>query len=102
MFSLRCSLSIWPLPVTRLPEMLDIKIEFLENNIKLEAADGGYEIEIEDNKLDIKVEAEEEEEEASGDYEYETSDATTTVEGSGDLDVETTTSFTVEEPVTTV
>lgn len=43
-----------------------------------------------------------EEEEASGDYEYETSDATTTVEGSGDLDVETTTSFTVEEPVTTV
>ena len=42
------------------------------------------------------------EEEASGDYEYETSDATTTVEGSGDLDVETTTSFTVEEPVTTV
>ena len=47
------------------------------------------------------VEAEEEEE-ASADYEYETSDATTTVEGSGDLDVETTTSFTVEEPVTTV
>ena len=44
----------------------------------------------------------EEEEEASADYEYETSDAATTVEGSGDLDVETTTSFTVEEPVTTV
>jgi len=47
------------------------------------------------------VEAEEEEE-ASADYEYETSDATTTIDGSGDLDLETTTSFTVEEPVTTV
>ena len=48
------------------------------------------------------IEAEEEEEEASADYEYETSDDTTTVEGSGNLDVETTTSFTVEESVTTV
>ena len=41
-------------------------------------------------------------EEASADYEYETSDDVTTVEGSGDLDVETTTSFAVEESVTTV
>ena len=60
------------------------------------------EVEYFDSGENDPIEAGEEEEEASADYEYETSDDTTTVEGSGNLDVETTTSFTVEESVTTV
>ena len=67
-----------------------------------EDAEEEEEVEYFDSEENDPIETEEEEEEASADYEYETSDDTTTVEGSGNLDVETTTSFTVEESVTTV